>query len=181
MGALVNTPSRAVDFERLLPRAAHSSARANFPFPSSSTRARRRSRPFRHGCAHRSPSHPAIQPRPPPTAANPSAASVGAGAAAAAAGAPPSVGLARSLFLPPRMTTPTSGVAPAPSRATAAPLEAKKRKISAKKKAADGSGTSKKKKLAGRRTAPASTEAPASSTVEPAADAHHVLDEMPPR
>uniref|UniRef100_A0A3B6AQ98 No apical meristem-associated C-terminal domain-containing protein n=1 Tax=Triticum aestivum TaxID=4565 RepID=A0A3B6AQ98_WHEAT len=83
------------------------------------------------------------------------------------------------------MTTPTSGVAPAPSRATAAPSklpnasEAKKRKISAKKKAADGSGTSKKKKLAGRRTAPASTEAPASSIVEPAADAHHVLDEMP--
>ncbi|KAE8804504.1 putative receptor protein kinase ZmPK1 [Hordeum vulgare] len=58
-------------------------------------------------------------PPPPATAAaeNPSAAGVGAGAA----GAPPTVGLARSLFLPPRMTTPTGGVAPAPSRAVAAP------------------------------------------------------------
>ncbi|KAE8795118.1 UDP-glycosyltransferase 73C6 [Hordeum vulgare] len=97
---------------------------------------------------------------PPPPAAiaeNPSAASVGA----ATAGAPPTVGLARSLFLPPRMTTPTSGVAPAPSRATATPSKlpnaagSKKGKTSAKKKAADGSGSLRaKKKLAGRRTAP---------------------------
>ncbi|KAE8795365.1 hypothetical protein D1007_29797 [Hordeum vulgare] len=62
-------------------------------------------------------------PPPPPAAAaaaavgNPSAGSVGV----ATAGAPPSVGLARSLFLPPRMTTATGGVAPAPSRAADAP------------------------------------------------------------
>ncbi|KAE8778051.1 hypothetical protein D1007_49150 [Hordeum vulgare] len=77
------------------------------------------------------------------------------------------------------MTTPTGGVAPAPSRAAA--VGSKKGKTSGKKKAADGSGSSKtKKKLAGRRTGAASTEAPASSLVEPAADAHHVFDEMPP-
>ncbi|KAE8786329.1 hypothetical protein D1007_39835 [Hordeum vulgare] len=57
--------------------------------------------------------------RDPPAAENPSAAS--AGAAAASVGAPPTVGLALSLLLPPRMTTPTGGVAPAPSRAAAAP------------------------------------------------------------
>ncbi|KAE8801658.1 Alternative oxidase 1a, mitochondrial [Hordeum vulgare] len=115
--------------------------------------------------------------RAPPAAAaeNPSAASVGA----ATAGAPPTVGLARSLFLPPRMTTSTGGVAPAPSRAAA--VGSKKRKTSGKKKAADGSGSSKtKKNLAGRRTGAASTEASASSLVEPAADAHHVFDEMSP-
>ncbi|KAE8796420.1 hypothetical protein D1007_28550 [Hordeum vulgare] len=79
------------------------------------------------------------------------------------------------------MTTPTGGVASAPSRAAAAPSKlpnaagSKKGKTSAKKKAADGSGSSKgKEKLAGRRTGAASTEAPASSLVEPAADAHHV-------
>ncbi|KAE8820868.1 hypothetical protein D1007_01185 [Hordeum vulgare] len=85
------------------------------------------------------------------------------------------------------MTTPTGGIAPAPSRAAAAPSKlpnaagSKKGKTSAKKKAADGSGSSKsKKKLAGRRTNATSTEAPASSLVEPAANAHHVFDEMPP-
>ncbi|XBH95020.1 hypothetical protein VPH35_085657 [Triticum aestivum] len=88
------------------------------------------------------------------------------------------------------MTTAPGGVAPAPSRAAAAPSKkvpnaarTKKGKTSAKKnKAADGSGTTKArgKKLAGRSTAPAATEAPASSLVEPAADAHHVFDEMPP-
>ncbi|XBI86641.1 hypothetical protein VPH35_094563 [Triticum aestivum] len=127
--------------------------------------------------------------REPPAAAavagNPSAGSAGV----AAAGAPPSVGLARSLFLPPRMTTAPGGVAPAPSRAAAAPSKkvpsaarTKKGKTSAKKnKAADGSGSTKArgKKLAGRSTAAAATEAPASSLVEPAADAHHVFDEMP--
>ncbi|KAE8803926.1 Alternative oxidase 1a, mitochondrial [Hordeum vulgare] len=84
------------------------------------------------------------------------------------------------------MTMPTGGVAPAPSRAAAAPSklpnasEPKKGKTSAKKKATDGSGSSKaKKKLAGRRTGTTSTEAPTSSLVEPAADAHHVFDEMP--
>ncbi|KAE8798219.1 hypothetical protein D1007_26513 [Hordeum vulgare] len=124
--------------------------------------------------------------REPPAAAaveNPSAASVGA----ATAGAPPTVGLVRSLFLPPRMTTPTGDVAPAPSRVAVVPSRAaavglKKGKTSGKKKAADGSGSSKtKKNLAGRRTGAASTEAPASSLVERAADAHHVFDEMPPR
>ena len=125
---------------------------------------------------------------PPPAAAaeNPSAGSVGV----ATAGAPPSVGLARSLFLPPRMTTASGGIAPAPSRAAAAPSKkvpnaarTKKGKTSAKKnKAADGSGTSKapRKNLAGRVTSAAATEAPASSLVEPASDAHHVFDEMPP-
>uniref|UniRef100_A0A8I7BAF2 No apical meristem-associated C-terminal domain-containing protein n=1 Tax=Hordeum vulgare subsp. vulgare TaxID=112509 RepID=A0A8I7BAF2_HORVV len=85
------------------------------------------------------------------------------------------------------MTTPTGGVAPAPSRAAAAPSKlpnaagSKKGKTSAKKKAVDGSGSSKaKKKLARRRTGATSTEAPASSLVEPAADAHHMFDEMPP-
>ena len=129
--------------------------------------------------------------RDPPAAAaaaaagNPSAASAGV----ATAGAPPSVGLARSLFLPPRMTTAPGGVAPAPSRAAAAPSKkvpnaarAKKGKTSAKKnKVVDGSDMAREKKLAGRSTAAAATEAPASSLVEPAADAHHVFDEMPPR
>ncbi|XBI67005.1 hypothetical protein VPH35_046438 [Triticum aestivum] len=88
------------------------------------------------------------------------------------------------------MTTAPGGVAPAPSRAAAAPSKkvpnaarTKKGKTSAKKnKAADGSGTTKArgKKLAGCSTVAAATEAPASSLVEPAADAHHVFDEMPP-
>ncbi|XBI94219.1 hypothetical protein VPH35_030906 [Triticum aestivum] len=88
------------------------------------------------------------------------------------------------------MTTATGGVAPAPSRAAAAApsklpnaARPKKGKTSAKKnKAADGSGGTKArgKKLAGRSTTAAATEAPASSLVEPAADAHHVFDEMPP-
>ncbi|XBJ13359.1 hypothetical protein VPH35_005550 [Triticum aestivum] len=87
------------------------------------------------------------------------------------------------------MTTASGGDAPAPSRAAAAPSKVpnaarpKKGKTSAKKnKAADGSGSTKArgKKLAGRSTAAAAAEAPASSLVEPAADAHHVFDEMPP-
>uniref|UniRef100_A0A8I7B1J5 No apical meristem-associated C-terminal domain-containing protein n=1 Tax=Hordeum vulgare subsp. vulgare TaxID=112509 RepID=A0A8I7B1J5_HORVV len=85
------------------------------------------------------------------------------------------------------MTRPTGGVAPASSRAAAAPSKlpnaagSKKGKTSAKKKVADGSGSSKaKKKLAGRLTGAASTEVLASSLVEPSADAHHVFDEMPP-
>ncbi|KAE8785520.1 hypothetical protein D1007_40760 [Hordeum vulgare] len=59
-----------------------------------------------------------------------------------------------------------------------------KGKTSAKKnKAAGGSGTSKAsmKKLAGRVRGEAATEAPASSLVEPAADAHNVFDDMPQR
>ncbi|KAE8813067.1 putative receptor protein kinase ZmPK1 [Hordeum vulgare] len=127
-------------------------------------------------------------PPPPPPAAAAGAPSAGSGGLAAA-GAPPSIGLARSLFLPPRMTTATGGVTSAPSRAAAASsklpnaVRPKKGKTSAKKnKAADGSGSSKArgKKLAGRLTGMAATEAPASSVVEPAADAHHVFDEMPP-
>ncbi|KAE8789477.1 Alternative oxidase 1a, mitochondrial [Hordeum vulgare] len=108
----------------------------------------------------------------------------------ATAGAPPSISLARSLFMPlRRMTTATGGVAPAQYRAAAAPsklpnaVRPKKGKTSAKKnKAADGSGSSKArgKKLAGRLTGAAATKAPASSLVEPASDAHHVFDEMPP-
>ncbi|KAE8779191.1 hypothetical protein D1007_47799 [Hordeum vulgare] len=127
-------------------------------------------------------------PPPPPVAAagNPSAGSVGV----ATVGAPLSVGLARNLFLPPWMTTATGGVAPAPSRVAAAPSKLpnaarpKKGKTSTKKnKAANGSDSSKArgKKLAGRSTGAAATEAPASSLVEPATGAHHVFDEMPPR
>ncbi|KAE8767670.1 hypothetical protein D1007_60920 [Hordeum vulgare] len=79
-------------------------------------------------------------PAPAPAAAAAAAAAVEnpSAGAAAATGAPPTVGLARSLFLPPRMTTPTGGVAPAPSRAAAAPSklpnasEPKKEKTSAK-------------------------------------------------
>ncbi|KAI4988151.1 hypothetical protein ZWY2020_029781 [Hordeum vulgare] len=87
------------------------------------------------------------------------------------------------------MTTATGGVAPTQYHAAAAPsklpnaVRPKKGKTSVKKnKAADGSGSSKArgKKLAGRLTGAAATEAPASSLVEPAADAHHVFDEMPP-
>ncbi|XBI33220.1 hypothetical protein VPH35_056570 [Triticum aestivum] len=88
------------------------------------------------------------------------------------------------------MTSAAGGTALAPARA-AAPSSSKlpnaprpkKGKTSAKKnKAADGSGTSKArwKKLAGRATGAAATEAPASSLVEPAADAHNMFDEMPP-
>ena len=120
-------------------------------------------------------------------AANPSAGSFGL----ASAGAPPSIGLARGLFMPPRMTSTAGGVAPVPARA-AAPSSSKlpnaarpnKGKTSAKKnKAADGFGTSKakRKKLAGRATGAAAAEAPASSLVEPAAGAHNMFDEMPPR
>ncbi|XBJ18566.1 hypothetical protein VPH35_009699 [Triticum aestivum] len=87
------------------------------------------------------------------------------------------------------MTMTTGGVALAPSCAAAAPSKLsnaarpKKGKTSAKKnKEADGSGGTKArgKKLAGRSTTAAAIEAPASSLVEPAADAHHVFDEMPP-
>ncbi|XBH69271.1 hypothetical protein VPH35_097203 [Triticum aestivum] len=88
------------------------------------------------------------------------------------------------------MTSAAGGVALVPARAAAPSSKLpnaarpKKGKTSAKKnKAADGSGTSKarRKKLAGRATGAAATEAPASSLVEPAADAHNMFDEMPPR
>ena len=119
-------------------------------------------------------------------AANPSPGGVGL----ASAGAPPTIGLARGLFMPPRMTSTAGGVAPAPARAAAPSSKLpnaarpKKGKTSAKKnKAVDGSGTSKarRKKLAGRATGAVAAEAPASSLVEPAVDAHNMFDEMPPR
>ncbi|XBH75709.1 hypothetical protein VPH35_102448 [Triticum aestivum] len=73
-------------------------------------------------------------------AGNPSAGSAGV----ATAGAPLSVGLARSLFLPPRMTTAPGGVAPAPSRAAAAP--SKKYNI-AQNLFKEATGTTKKGKI----------------------------------
>ncbi|XBI67518.1 hypothetical protein VPH35_046855 [Triticum aestivum] len=85
------------------------------------------------------------------------------------------------------MTTATGGIAPAPPLA-ASPSKLpnaarpKKGKTSAKKnKAADGFDTSKarRKKLAGRVTDVAATEASASSLVEPPAGAHNVFDDMP--
>ncbi|KAE8771557.1 putative receptor protein kinase ZmPK1 [Hordeum vulgare] len=86
------------------------------------------------------------------------------------------------------MTSAAGIVAPAPTPAVMKPpappskARPKKGKTSAKKnKAADGSGTSKasRKKLAGRVRGEAAIEAPASSLVEPAADAHNVFDDMP--
>jgi hypothetical protein len=86
------------------------------------------------------------------------------------------------------MTSAAGGGAPAPAMKPRAHLpnaaRPKKGKISAKKnKAADGSGSSKpsRKKLAGPATGAAATEAPASSLVEPAADADNVFEEMPQR
>ncbi|KAE8793014.1 hypothetical protein D1007_32395 [Hordeum vulgare] len=185
LGALSIASSRAGNLERTLPCAADSSAHANFlSFFLLRTARAGASAPATMDAQTDTPLTPLYSREPPAAAAaeNPSAASVGA----ATVGAPPTAGLARSLFLPPRMTTPTGGIAPTPSRAAAVPSRAaavgsKKGKTSGKKKAADGSGSSKtKKKLAGRRTGAASTEAPASSLVEPAADANHVFDEMPP-
>ncbi|KAE8790594.1 hypothetical protein D1007_35006 [Hordeum vulgare] len=80
-------------------------------------------------------------------AANPSAGSFGF----ASVGTPPSAGVARRLFMPPRMTSAASGLRPAPAVKPRAPLlklpnaaRPKKGKVSAKKnKAADGSGSSK--------------------------------------
>nr|XP_020181756.1 caldesmon-like [Aegilops tauschii subsp. strangulata] len=87
------------------------------------------------------------------------------------------------------MTSAAGGVVPAPAVKPHAPLSklpnaarSKKGKASAKKnKAADGSDSSKpsRKKLAGRATGAAATEAPASSLVEPAANAHKVIEERP--
>jgi hypothetical protein len=79
------------------------------------------------------------------------------------------------------------GGAPAPAMKPRAhlPNAARLKKISAKKKkAADGSGSSKpsrKKLVVGRATGAAATEVPASSLVEPAADADNVFEEMPQR
>ncbi|KAE8799695.1 WEB family protein [Hordeum vulgare] len=90
------------------------------------------------------------------------------------------------------MTSAAGIVAPAPALAVMKPsahpsklpnaARPKKGKTSVKKnKATGGSGTSKasRKKLAGRARGEAATEAPASSLVEPAADAHNVFDDMP--
>ncbi|KAE8783619.1 UDP-glycosyltransferase 73C6 [Hordeum vulgare] len=86
------------------------------------------------------------------------------------------------------MTSAAGGLAPAPVVRPRAPflklpnaVRPKKGKVSTKKnKAEDDSGSSKpsKKKLAGCVTAAAATEAPASSLVEPAADAQKVFEEM---
>ncbi|KAE8786845.1 Alternative oxidase 1a, mitochondrial [Hordeum vulgare] len=110
-------------------------------------------------------------------AANPSARSFGFAAVAA----PPSTGVARGLFMPPRMTLVAGGLASASVVNPRAPLLqlsnvawAKKGNVSGKKKkAADGFGSSKpsRKRLAGpvmmAATAP---EAPASSLVQSSAD-----------
>ena len=102
-------------------------------------------------------------PSPHPTAANPTAATANPNAGSFGfvdAAAPPSTGVARGLFMPPRMTSAAGGLAPAPAVNPRAPVlqlpnaaRAKKGKVSVKKnKAADGSGSSKpsRKKLAGR-------------------------------
>ncbi|KAE8808598.1 hypothetical protein D1007_14991 [Hordeum vulgare] len=119
-------------------------------------------------------------------AANPSVWSVGL--AYASAGAPPTTSLARGLFMPPWMTSAGGIVAPAPAVMKPSNLpnaaRMKKGKTSAKKnKATGGSGTSKasRKKLAGRVRGELATEAPASSLVELAADAHNMFDDMPQR
>ncbi|KAE8779353.1 hypothetical protein D1007_47623 [Hordeum vulgare] len=123
-------------------------------------------------------------------AANPSARSVGL----LSAGAPSSISLARGLFMPPRMTSATGIVAPAPAPAMMKPpappsklpnaARPKKGKTSTKKnKVVGGSGTSKasSKKLAGHVRSAAATKAPVSSLVEPAADVHNMFDDMPQR
>ncbi|KAE8776371.1 hypothetical protein D1007_51016 [Hordeum vulgare] len=171
LGARSDTLSRAVYLGRPLPRAAHSSARTALS-PLLLLRTTRAGAgalaPMDvHTGTPLTPLYNRDPPPPPPAtvavAENPSVGSVGV----ATAGAPSSVGLARSLFLPPRMTMATGGVASAPSRAAAAPSKLpnaarpKKGKTSAKKnKAVDGSGSSKArgKKLAGRRTGAAATK-----------------------
>ncbi|KAI5005191.1 hypothetical protein ZWY2020_032434 [Hordeum vulgare] len=133
---------------------------------------------------------PSYSREPSAAAANPSAGSV----VLASAEAPPSISLARGLFMLPRMTSAAGVVALAPAPAVMKPpappsklpnaARSKKGKTSAKtNKAAGGSGTSKasRKKLAGRVRGEAATEASASSLVEPAADAHNVFDDMPQR
>ncbi|KAE8815325.1 hypothetical protein D1007_07291 [Hordeum vulgare] len=120
-------------------------------------------------------------------AANPSAGSFGF----AFAGAPPSNGVARGLFMPPRMTSAAAGLKLAPALKPRAPLSKlpnvtrpKQGKVSVKKnKEADGSDSFKpsRKKLAGRATAAAATKVPASSLVEPAVDVHKVFEQMPQR
>jgi hypothetical protein len=105
LGARSESPTRAVYLGRPLPRAEHTSARAALS-PS------RNLRPARAGAGELDPMDArAATPltpsysRDPSTAAaaaaNPSAGSVGL----ASAGAPPSIGLARGLFMPPRMSS----------------------------------------------------------------------------
>ncbi|KAE8775111.1 hypothetical protein D1007_52433 [Hordeum vulgare] len=117
--------------------------------------------------------------------ANPSAGSFGFAITAA----PPSTGVARNLFMPPRMASAVCGLVPMPAVNPRSPLlqlsnvaRAEKGKVfGKKKKAADGSGSSKpsRKRLAGRvMTAAAAPEAPASSLVQPPADAQKVFEEM---
>ncbi|KAE8803869.1 glutathione S-transferase T3-like [Hordeum vulgare] len=117
--------------------------------------------------------------------ANPSLASL----ALVSAGAPPSTGLACSLFMAPHSTlvgggTPAPAVTRAPiSKLPNAPTVKKTiNKVSGKKKkAADGSTRPPKKKLACRATNAAATEVPVSLFVPPAANAHNMFDGMPTR
>ncbi|KAE8810260.1 hypothetical protein D1007_12987 [Hordeum vulgare] len=98
--------------------------------------------------------------------ANPSLASFGH----VFAGAPPSTGLARSLFMAPRPTSAGDGApAPAVARAPISKLpnasavkKTIKKVFGKKKKAVDGSTRPPKKKLARRATNAAATEAPTS-------------------
>ncbi|KAE8769874.1 hypothetical protein D1007_26857 [Hordeum vulgare] len=116
--------------------------------------------------------------------ANPSAGSSGL----AFIDAPPTIGLACDLCMAPQTTTSAGGVAPAPAVKPRAPFlkipnaaVAKKGKVSGgKNKASDGSSRRPKKKLVGS-AKDAAIEAPTSSLVASAADAHKVVDEMPPR
>ncbi|KAE8790907.1 glutathione S-transferase T3-like [Hordeum vulgare] len=137
LDALSIALSRAGNLEHSLPRAADSSARANsLSFFLLRTARAGASAPTTMDAQTGTPLTPLYsrEPPPPPAAAataaaaaeNPSAASVGS----ATAGASPTIGLARSLFLPPRMTTLTGGVAPAPSRAAAAPSKPPMRRVS---------------------------------------------------
>ncbi|KAE8805285.1 Alternative oxidase 1a, mitochondrial [Hordeum vulgare] len=117
-------------------------------------------------------------------AANPSAGSFGFAAAAT----PPSTGVARGLFMPPRMTSVAGGLAPAPAVYPRVRLlqlsniaRAKKGKVSGKKKKeADGSGSSKpsRKRLAGHVTAAVALKGSPSSLVETPPNGQKVFEEM---
>ncbi|KAE8783503.1 hypothetical protein D1007_43021 [Hordeum vulgare] len=121
--------------------------------------------------------------RDPFAAANPSLTSFGL----VFVGAPPSTGLAPSLFMAPRTTSARAG-ASAPA-VTCVPLSklpiaptVKKigKKVSENKNmAADGSTRPRKKKLARRATHASATKASASSFVPLTANAHNVFDGMP--
>ena len=120
MGARSDSLSRAVYLGRSLPRAAHSSARAALSLL-------RLLRPARAGAGELHPmDERAGTPLTPSYSRDPSTAAAAAnpspgGVGLASAGAPPTIGLARGLYMPPRMTSVAGGVAPAPARAAAPP------------------------------------------------------------